>query len=41
MKISNFDLNLFVILNDIYNEGSLKKAAHVVGIKQTAVSNDL
>ncbi len=41
MKISNFDLNLFVILNAIYTEGSLTKAAHVVGITQPAVSNAL
>jgi len=39
MKISSFDLNLFVILNAIYTEGSLTKAAHVVGITQPAVSN--
>ena len=32
MKISSFDLNLFVILNAIYTEGSLTKAAEVVGI---------
>jgi molybdenum-dependent DNA-binding transcriptional regulator ModE len=31
MKISTFDLNLFVILNAIYTEGSLTKAAEVVG----------
>ena len=41
MKISSFDLNLFVILNAIYTEGSLTKAAHVVGITQPAVSNAL
>ena len=41
MKISNFDLNLFVILNAIYTEGSLTKAAEVVGITQPAVSNAL
>ena len=41
MKISSFDLNLFVILNAIYTEGSLTKAAEVVGITQPAVSNDL
>ena len=39
MKISTFDLNLFVILNAIYTEGSLTKAAEVVGITQPAVSN--
>ena len=39
MKISSFDLNLFVILNAIYTEGSLTKAAEVVGITQPAVSN--
>ena len=32
MKISTFDLNLFVVLNAIYTEGSLTKAAEVVGI---------
>ena len=41
MKISSFDLNLFVILNVIYTEGSLTKAAEVVGITQPAVSNAL
>ena len=41
MKISSFDLNLFVILNSIYTEGSLTKAAEVVGITQPAVSNAL
>ena len=41
MKIRSFDLNLFVILNAIYTEGSLTKAAEVVGITQPAVSNAL
>ena len=41
MKISTFDLNLFVILNAIYTEGSLTKASEVVGITQPAVSNAL
>ena len=41
MKISSFDLNLFVILNAIYTEGSLTKAAEVVDITQPAVSNAL
>lgn len=41
MKISSFDLNLFVIMNSIYTEGSLTKAAEVVGITQPAVSNAL
>lgn len=41
MKISTFDLNLFVILNAIYTQGSLTKAAEVVGITQPAVSNAL
>ena len=41
MKISSFDLNLFVILKAIYTEGSLTKAAEVVGITQPAVSNAL
>jgi len=41
MKISTFDLNLFVILNAIYTEGSLTNAAEVVGITQPAVSNAL
>ena len=41
MKISSFDLNLFVILNAIYTEGSLTKAAEVEGITQPAVSNAL
>ena len=41
MKISAFDLNLFVVLNAIYTEGSLTNAAEVVGITQPAVSNAL
>ena len=41
MKIRSFDLNLFVIMNAIYTEGSLTKAAEVVGITQPAVSNAL
>ena len=41
MKISTFDLNLFVVMNAIYTEGSLTKAAEVVGITQPAVSNAL
>jgi len=41
MKISSFDLNLFVVMNAIYTEGSLTKAAEVVGITQPAVSNAL
>ena len=41
MKISTFDLNLFVVLNAIYTEGSLTKAAEVVGTTQPAVSNAL
>ena len=41
MKISTFDLNLFVIMNAIYTQGSLTKAADVVGITQPAVSNAL
>ena len=41
MKISSFDLNLLVILNAVYTEGSLTKAAQVVGITQPAVSNAL
>ena len=41
MKISTFDLNLFVVMNAIYTGGSLTKAAEVVGITQPAVSNSL
>jgi len=41
MKISTFDLNLFFVMNAIYTEGSLTKAAEVVGITQPAVSNAL
>ena len=41
MKISSFDLNLFVVMNAIYTDGSLTKAAEVVGITQPAVSNAL
>ena len=41
MKISTFDLNLFVVMNAIYTEGSLTIAAEVVGITQPAVSNAL
>ncbi len=41
MKLNNLDLNLLVILNAIYTEGSLTKAGELVGITQPAVSSAL
>ena len=41
MNISNVDLNLFKIFDIIYREGSITKAAEILGITQPAVSNSL
>ncbi len=41
MKLNNLDLNLLVIFNAIYIEGSLTKAGELVGITQPAVSSAL
>jgi Transcriptional regulator len=41
MKLNNLDLNLLVIFNAIYTEGSLTKAGELVGITQPAVSSAL
>tara|TARA_B100000003_G_scaffold133162_1_gene119418 strand:- start:3528 stop:4433 length:906 start_codon:yes stop_codon:yes gene_type:complete len=41
MKLNNLDLNLLVIFNAIYVEGSLTKAGELVGITQPAVSSAL
>ena len=41
MKLNNLDLNLLVIFNAIYSEGSLTKAGELVGITQPAVSSAL
>ena len=38
MKLNNLDLNLLVVFNAIYTEGSLTKAGEIVGITQPAVS---
>ena len=41
MKLNNLDLNLLVVFNAIYTEGSLTKAGEIVGITQPAVSSAL
>ncbi|MBI1238871.1 MAG: LysR family transcriptional regulator [Alphaproteobacteria bacterium] len=41
MKLSAVDLNLFVVFEATYTEGSLTRAADVLGITQPAVSNAL
>ena len=41
MKLNNLDLNLLVVFNAIYTEGSLTKAGAIVGITQPAVSSAL
>ncbi|MAV84138.1 MAG: LysR family transcriptional regulator [Gammaproteobacteria bacterium] len=41
MKLNNLDLNLLVVFNAIYAEGSLTKAGEIVGITQPAVSSAL
>ena len=38
MKISSFDLNLFVVLNAIYTEGSLTKAAAFVRLPSVYIA---
>ena len=41
MKLSDKDLNLFVVFDVIYTEKNLTKAGEVLGITQPAVSNAL
>ena len=41
MKLSNIDLNLFVVFDAIYTEGNLTRAGEIIGITQPAVSNSL
>lgn len=41
MKLSDVDLNLFVVLDAIYTEGNLTRAGEIIGITQPAVSNSL
>jgi DNA-binding transcriptional LysR family regulator len=41
MRFENIDLNLFVVFDVIYREGSLTRAAEVLSITQPAVSNAL
>jgi DNA-binding transcriptional LysR family regulator len=41
MKLSDIDLNLFVVFNAIYTEGNLTRAGEIIGITQPAVSNSL
>ena len=41
MKLSDIDLNLFVVFEAIYTEGNLTRAGEIIGITQPAVSNSL
>ncbi len=41
MKLSDIDLNLFVVFDAIYSEGNLTRAGEIIGITQPAVSNSL
>ena len=41
MKLSDIDLNLFVVFEAIYSEGNLTRAGEIIGITQPAVSNSL
>lgn len=41
MKLSDIDLNLFVVFDAIYTEGNLTRAGEIIGITQPAVSNSL
>lgn len=41
MHVSRFDLNLFVVFDAIYTEGSLTRAARVMNLTQPAVSHAL
>lgn len=41
MKLSEVDLNLFVVFDAIYTEGNLTRAGEIIGITQPAVSNSL
>ncbi len=41
MKLSDVDLNLFVVFDAIYTEANLTRAGEIIGITQPAVSNSL
>ena len=41
MKLSDIDLNLFVVFDAIYTEGNLTRAGEIIGITQPAVPNSL
>ena len=41
MKLSDIDLNLFVVFDAIYTEGNLTRTGKIIGITQPAVSNSL
>jgi len=41
VKLSEIDLNLFVVFDAIYTEGNLTRAGEIIGITQPAVSNSL
>ena len=41
MKLSDVDLNLFVVFDAIYREQNLTRAGEIIGITQPAVSNSL
>ena len=41
MKLSDIDLNLFVVFDAIYTEGNLTRAGDIIGITHPAVSNSL
>lgn len=41
MRLSEIDLNLFVVFDAIYTEGNLTRAGEIIGITQPAVSNSL
>ena len=41
MKLSDIDLNLFVVFDAIYREQNLTRAGEIIGITQPAVSNSL
>ncbi|MBL4906993.1 MAG: LysR family transcriptional regulator [Sneathiella sp.] len=41
MKLRNFDLNLFVTFEVIYDSGNLTQAAQILNVTQPAVSNSL
>ena len=41
MQLSEFDLNLFVVFETVYREGSLTKAAESLKVTQPAISSSL